>query len=48
MIVKVDSWLYRLIFNLPVFLPYAVEYCRVGDDYASYRRVYWRKPRRLY
>jgi hypothetical protein len=47
MIIKVDSWLYRLLFNLPVFLPYAIEHCRVGDDYIGYRRVYWCKPRRL-
>jgi hypothetical protein len=45
MIVRVDSWLHRLIFRLPVFLPHSVEYCRVGDDYISYRRVNWRKPR---
>jgi hypothetical protein len=48
MIVKVNSWLYRLIFNLPVFVPHSVEYCRVGNDYLGYVRINWRKPRRLY
>jgi len=46
MIVKVDSWLYRLIFNLPIFVPHSIEYCRVGSDYLGYVRVNWCKPRR--
>jgi hypothetical protein len=46
MIVKVDSWLYRLILRMPIFVPHSIEYCRVGSDYLGYVRVNWCKPRR--
>jgi hypothetical protein len=45
MIVKVDSWLYRLLFALPIWLPYSIEHTRVGYDSFSYVRITWRKPK---
>ena len=41
--VKIDRWLYRLLFKLPIWLPYSIENTRVGDDYISYVLIKWRK-----
>jgi hypothetical protein len=45
MVVKVDSWLYRLLFALPVWLPYSIESARVGYDDFSYVRINWKEPK---
>ena len=44
MVIKVNSWLYRLLFALPIWLPYSIEYIRIGQDYVQYAVITWRKP----
>jgi hypothetical protein len=45
MVIKVDSWLYKLLYALPIWLPYSIEYTRVGSRYTDYVLVIWRKPK---
>jgi len=45
MVVKVNSWLYKLLFRLPIWLPHSIEPARVGNDFFSYARITWRKPK---
>jgi hypothetical protein len=45
MVVKVNSWLYKLLFALPIWLPYSIEPARVGNDVSSYVLITWREPK---
>jgi hypothetical protein len=43
--IKVNSWLYKLLFALPVWLPYSIQPARVGHDCFSYVLITWSKPK---
>lgn len=45
MILNRRSWLYQILYRLPLWLPYSLTDIRVGNDCNSFARWAWRCPR---